>query len=333
MASLVAYVVSLPVFGAWAILARDVVGGKSIVPADIFFVLVVGAFALAGRDRRLPLRPEVVALAAIVVGAITVAGLRTGGEHAALEIARTAYSMAVLVVLAHLRLGDEERARLLDAWLVAVVVLASLSALSYVAVVVFGGPENPLARGGSPNLGVGVVRASGSMNPTTLAIYLTLGVAVAVHRIAARAPWSGRWGLAVVLLLAGTCALTFSRAVAGMVVMIAIMAHEPDRLAWLWRARRGLSALAVIAVAVVAVTTLWPIVPLDRRSFDVVGVDTTANPYPLFHRAAVRMLLAHPVSGVGPGEFGTNFCAYTSDAERGRTQPPVRCIAWDPHSM
>jgi O-antigen ligase len=45
------------------------------------------------------------------------------------------------------------------------------------------------------------------------------------------------------------------------------------------------------------------------------------------------MISAHPISGVGPGRFGTAFETFTSAKERQAAWPPLPVsLNWDPHS-
>ena len=303
-----------------------VIVGKSIRLSDLAFVAVVCAFVAAGRVRRLPLQPAIAAVAGVVVAAVAIAALRAGGGDAVTEIARTLYSMTVLLVLAHLRLDDRERAHVLNAWIASAVVLAGLSLVAYVAVAGVGMPPNLFARGGSTNLGPSVIRASGAMPATTFAIYLTLALALFVPRVAAGSRRASRWSRVTLGLLLTTSALTLSRAFVGMPVMVAILARHRDSVPWLWARRRWATALALVVVAVVALTIVWPIGPT--------GIDASTNIYPLLHRTGVRMFVAQPLLGLGMGEFGRQWCGYTSTEERSPGGSLLRCgIHWSPHSV
>ncbi len=332
--ALAAWIVSLPVFRALPL--PHLVSGKAVRLSDVLFVLVVCALLLAGRVRRRPLQRDVVAGAVAVVLAMAAVAIAGKGPHAAPEVARTAYSMLVLVVLAHVRLSDGERRGLVDVWLLTTLGLAAAALATYVGVVAFGLTPNRLAKGGSDALGASIVRVSGGMHPTTFAIYLTLGVALAVHRGATGAGRLARHATSAIVLLLVACALTFSRAIAGVPIALAVLACRDHAGDWLRRWRHALVATAAVFVLAVAVTTLWPLTPLSPQAERVagIGVNSTHNAYPLHHLGAVRMFAAHPVAGVGPGAFGAHFCAYTSAAERGRTTPPLRCdVEWDPHSL
>lgn len=330
--AVISYVVTLPLIGATVFVDRFT--EKAVVPADILFAVVICAFALARPSRRLPLRPGVMALAGVVVAVLAFSALITGGGRAVPELVRTVYSMAVLVVFSHIRLGEDERRRIAQAWMVTAAVLALVAGLGYAAETILGLPPNTFTDAASRSLGPSIPRVASVMHANALALYLTVSVSLAAYALAARSTDARRSGCALFAVYTVVAALTFSRGFGGFVLTLTLLAAQFERLRWLWRWRRVLAVLSGVVVACVVVTLMWSVFPLERRTDSVLGIglNTRAPAYWLLHLAGVRMVLAHPVLGVGLGEFRASFCNYTTATERSQVWPPLGCD-WLPHSV
>lgn len=330
--SLPVYVITLPLLTLT--LVADPLTGKGVVAADIAFVGVLAGFVLAGQPRWLPLQRDLAAVASGLLVVLAVSAAMTGTPRAFVEVARVAYSLIVMLVLAHLRLRDDERGRVVNAWLLTALLLAAIAVVGYVAVSAFGVPAVVGIRWGSPILGSDVLRTSAFMHPNAFALYLGLSLALLVYRFAACAI-SRVWVHVCVGLLVMAGALTISRGFAGLVVTLALLAMHDGAPPWLRQSRRTLAVAAGVMIMVVAVSLVWAITPLERAADSLVSVapNTRPSPYGVLHLAAARMVLARPILGVGLDAFGSQVCHYTSAEVRAMSHPPISCdMDWDPHS-
>jgi O-antigen ligase len=293
-------------------------GFKKVVLADgVFAVLVLAAGAKRSRWLRPAWRSLCVAAAAPPL-AIAVCGAFAGSE-AGPDIARVAYSMAVMILFAHLRLSTRQIEGMAWTWLITACVVSLVGLLALAAVTLFGVPENLLASASSANLGPGVIRAGSTLGANALALFLQPSLAMCVHLMRERTdavPWVRR---ALALLLA-TAVSTFSRSIVGMFLVLTLALPRHRR----WVLGPATAALLTATVA----ATVWAVFPIqDGR------VNTRPNAYRVLHIAAARMFAARPLTGVGPGEFGRRLADFTTAAERTAAWPPVVIGRdYDPHS-
>ena len=110
LAALVVYVICLPFF--WPSLFVIPGVGKAVYLADVAFLLLLGTIAAAPRERLRPPMWTLIALAALSLSAIALsATLNHAWGDGAPELLRIAYSLVVLLLLAHVRLERWELER------------------------------------------------------------------------------------------------------------------------------------------------------------------------------------------------------------------------------
>jgi O-antigen ligase len=308
--------------------------GKTLVPLDLVFIALVLA-VLAQRRARLRGPDWGLLLAAsatlLATGAATMASREPRAGLA--DLARTGYSLCVLVVLSHVRLAPAEASAVRRFWCLMAAVVSLLGLAGYAAVVVLGLKPGLLAAANSPHLGRGVVRVAGVLPSNTLSLLVLvslpfLGAARAVDRRAAG--WLAI-GFAA-CLLAGV--LSFSRGLAGILICLALQAFAlRDDWPAIFRARWLLVGLATAASTIASATAVWQILPVGRPA-KTYAVDGRHAGYFVLHKAGLRMLAANPWLGVGPDAFGREFAAYTNGNERQASWPRLSArLEYDPHSF
>jgi O-antigen ligase len=309
-ALVLAYVATLP-------LVQPVIatlGFKRIVLADVVFPALLLA-AAAGRDAWLR-RPRwgLCAVAAAPALAIALSG-RLAAVEPWPDVARVLYSMAVLLLFAHLRLSQRQIEAIARAWVITACAVCAAGIVAFVAVTVFGAPENVLASSSSPNLGRGVVRIHSTLGANALALFLQPSATLCLYLMRRRP--QGRWARRALASLAATGLLTFSRGIVGLVLVLALGLR-----------RRLLVAATAALLAAATAATWWAVFPLQAGR-----LNTRPNAYRVLHVAAARMFAARPLTGVGPGQYGRRLGEFSTAGERGAAWPPVLPSAdYDPHS-
>lgn len=312
---------------------------KAVVAADVCFVMLVSLAALAGAWRRPSTRLLVVAalppLATVAIAMLAKAPV----QPSLMEIARTGYSMAILVALASLALSRERLRLAARAWTLTAVVVCVIGLAAFAGVVFLGVPPNELARPNSANLGPGVIRIAGVLGTNALTLYLLVSSAFAATLAASgQSLRERRSGTAALVFFGFTSLAATSRGAVGFMFAIALLAWRDD-LAPLWLSRRrvaiGLAATLLLVVAVPA--TLWGVFPVTLQRDPEAGVSLAwnrrPNAYRVLHTAGLRMLSAHPLFGVGPGSFGMRLADFTTAEERNRAWPSIDPrLGWVPHS-
>jgi O-antigen ligase len=318
-----AYVATLPLLQSVIATA----GPKRVVVADIVLAALLAAVA---RRRRAWLRApwrDLVLVACLPPLAVALCGALETAAAPGPDLTRVIYSMAVLLVFAHLRLSASQLDRIAWTWVVTACLTCLAGLLAFIAVTVFGAPPNALAAANSPNLGPGVTRVASTAGANALALYLQPSLALCLYLIG-RPSGADRWLRYAPGLLVLTAALTFSRSLVGVLLVVTLAACGPGRLRWLSR-RRNLLAVATGALLIATVAaTIWAVFPLRAGR-----LNTRPNAYRVLHAGAIRMFAARPLTGVGPDAFGRRFAEFTTPDERRSAWPPLRAsIDLDPHS-
>lgn len=330
--ALAAYVMAIPL--GWPALFQLPGTAKLVVIGDLAFVVLALCVFRERRERLAPLRPGLALASTGLLASLSLAACLNGsGSRALPDLSRAAYSVAVLLLCAHVRLRSaEEPAR----WWILGGTLAGLLGLGgYVAAVGLGLGPNALAPANSRNIGDGFVRVASTLETNALVLLLHAALVTALVRLRPGRPAGQRRLLvAAIVVLAAATALTFSRGVAGLLVSLALLARRPESPPLLARARPALAASAVLAVVAVVVATWWAVFPVSARpGFPWVAPNPAPNAYRVIHVAALRMLVSRPLSGVGIGRFGDEIARHTTDGERQAAWPPVEPHEdLDPHS-
>ena len=334
---LIAYIWALPFL--WPTLFTIPVLVKPVVLADLVFALVVATVLFSPGALRAP-RRGLIAVAVLPLAAIALSAMANDAWSSGVrELMRTGYSMSVLLLFAHLKLGSSERRGLSVAWLAAGCAVCAAGLGSFVGVVFLGWPENHLAGASSSTLGPDVVRVGSTMAASALMTYVQItfafGFAVASER---RRRVTARFQ-ACLAVLATASLLTYSRGIAGLAIQLAQQAGASrSALPGLWRARHWMATGAAVLVGLTVITSLWAITPIRvSGGFGGQQLEVHFNPRrssrSVLYGAALRMLADYPLSGVGPSGFGARLASYTTTEERANSWAPLReGIEWDPHS-
>ncbi len=339
---MIVYIAALPLLWPRPPLSAISGAGKVIVFADFAFAALLVVLLGSSAHRLLPIRRDAVIFSLSPIAALVIAGISTGvGTRALPDILRTAYSICVFLLFAHFRLTFSETVVLVRSWVVVALLISVAGFLSFLGVTLFGMPQNPLAYANSPNLGEQVVRVSSTLGSNALILYIQATIAFCVFLIGSggTSGWQRRalqYALAALLLVS---LFTISRGIVGLVISLALSAYvSKDRVYALWRVRRALACAAGLLVVGGAIATIWAVFPVevrldrDRERFRV-EINTQKNAYYVLHTAALRMFLASPLVGVGPGNFGGNVARFTTPDERRSAWPSIgESIDYDPHS-
>lgn len=316
--------------------------GKVIVFADLAFVALVVVVLAFSPQRLLPIQRDAVVFSLFPIAALVISSIFTGvGARAFPDILRTVYSICVFLLFAHFRLSPSETVALARSWVVVALLISVAGFLSFLGVTLFGMPQNPLAYANSANLGEQAVRVSSTLGSNTLILYIQTAAMFCVLLIGSSSSSVLQrrllqYALMALLLVSP---FTISRGIIGLVLSLALFGYvSRDRVPALWRAKRALACAAGLLVAGGALATIWAVFPAevrldgDRERFRV-EVNAQKNAYYVLHTAALRMFLANPLAGVGPGEFGRNVRGFTTSGERESAWPPIgESIDYDPHS-
>jgi O-antigen ligase len=332
------YVAALPIL--WPPLGE--VGRKVVVVGDLAFLAVVAALALTAKSRTRRLRVDALAFAALPVVAIGAAAVADGNLAAAApDLLRVSFSMVVFLVLAHVGTSVEETAQLARVWVATAATISTVGLIVFFGVTLLGWPQNPLAHANSPNLGRTFVRVSPALETNAFVLYLQMSIAIALFLLVRHpgSPRERRLVRSAVVLFLFTSLFAFSRGLIGLGLSVALLApYTAHAFPAIWRARNGIAAIVVVLALFGAFATIWAVFPLaagsghERRELRPV-LNMRRNAYNVLHAAALRMFLAHPVFGVGPGRFGRSLYAHTSPQERESAWPPLLDnVDYDPHS-
>lgn len=289
--------------------------GKTVRPDDLAFVALVMT-ALATRAFRPPDRALfglVAAAASLWAAATALGGLGPGAFD---DLRRVATSVAVLLVLAHVRANVQEDRASDRTWALAAVGLSALGVLGWALAVATGTP-NAFAAMNSPNLGPGAVRVAPLMETNGFILYLTASLAPLV-----RLQQTGRRLPRVAFLpMAAAAVLTLSRGCAG--VLVALAVHVRSRL---------LAAAAVVITVAMLLSGLWGIFPIATVD-GAPMINASPNAYRVLHAASFRMIAAHPLAGVGLAQFGRRLPEFTAVEERANAWVPLAAgVDYEPHS-
>lgn len=323
-ALVLAYIITLPLLQA-AFFTLPL--GKALVPSDLVFFALVLALLVKRASWRWPsLRLCVAAALPPTVMLLSALSNDSSPVIAARETLRTTYSMFVLVVMATLP-GDERLGReITRTWCATSILVCAIGLGAYLAVTLFGASESSLARANSANLGPGVVRISGLLPTNTLSLYLVVSAAFAIA-LATRgeSSWDRGLGRAALSSAVAVSTVSLSRGVLGLLVFLALVAFCRDVAPrWLAKLRWPTAVAVTLLAGATLVATWWASFPIER----VAGgegwrLNWRHNAYRTLHLAGLRMFVAHPVAGVGPGAFGTRLADFSSIGERSASWPPV----------
>jgi len=305
--------------------------GKTVVASDLAFLGVCVTLAAGGWQRMRRPRAVTAVVFAAPVFLTAIAVLAHPGPEASLPVLRAGYSLAVLAVASHLRFSERDLVRISVAWTCSALVACAIALSAWLGVVWLGLPAGELARPDSGAL-PGVVRLSGLMPANSLSLYITVSSAFATFLASSGGRLERRLGAASLALMLAVAPLTASRGLMGLSVAVALMLRSgacPEP----WRRARSLAALVAVVVLVSGIlATRLAVFPLtlERRASLVPRVSINARPsvYSVLHTAALRLVRAEPLLGVGPGNFRRRFADVVTVAEWGATWPPF----WMPRS-
>jgi O-antigen ligase len=268
-------------------------------------------------------RPRLIALAALPVAtfALSAAASGRGFEH----VWRLAYSMTVLLVMAHRRVDARSLEVLARVWVSTAALVTGIGLLLFIARVWLGWSSAPLVLS-VPALGP---RLSSTLPTNALLPYLAITCAVSAYLLgqaqASRRLWLGIW-----IFILAAAFLTLSRGLAALWITTALLGTAGgERLGAVGRRPRLVACVAAILSIAALVVSIWAVVPLrgGRPDFD------RKSQYLVLHEAAFRMWRQHPWLGVGPSDFGRRLPEVTTADERATAQQPIDLrFDWDPHS-
>lgn len=330
--ALAAYVASLPF--VWPTLVT--LGAKRLVIADIGFAGVLAVAFLRGPGVWRRPRLDLLALAVLPVIAVAASAVQSGGgfEH----VVRLAYSMLVLVTLAHLRIEREVLPSLSHVWIGVAVSVTLLGAVFLFGAIVSGSRPSGLTE----SVGTLFPRLSSVLKANALVPYLGLTIAVAAFLAGREGADTRRRRVLLALwgFLALAACFAFSRGIAGMWITIALLAAVGGMRLGVWgRCWRWTVLIAVLAVFAAGAVSIWAVLPSEtearRAPLSSWHADfERKSAYLILNTAAYRMWRDHPWLGVGPAEFGRHLTDATTPSERAGAWPQlVQGRDWDPHSM
>lgn len=287
------------------------VGWKALHVFDLLFIACLG-FAAMKRAVRAP-DWRLIATGAALVAALGVSLWAHPSQEGVRSVIRLAYSVVVLLAVSHVRLdviGIRIDRTILWPLFIAVGiawVVFLVENMSGVAI----GFNNPRS------LPAGVHRLGGFTGANALILFLCLG---------------GPFVRAPALILVGillTAFATLSRSLLGVGVAL-VMRHNaptvrPDPT------RRALLSASWLGVALGLFAYGFAVVPVTASHRTTFRLSLDAGGYLTLHQAAVRMLRASPLVGVGPAQFVKEYRSFTSQEERDRVfEDDVP--GWAPHS-
>ncbi len=296
--ALLALVVWKPLLGLYASLLSipleafgTSVGSTTVTPAKALLILTAVAILPRLLTPTAPRRLSTVHLWFLVLLAVSLLGLAFAPDkHAVLVITGNAFAYLVISIYVS-RLDRKESNRVL------LVLVLSGGIVGVLTILTSGGPD---VAASSDN-----ARAQlGFDSPNVLAFYLLLTLAPALAMIAEAAGWKQRLlALGVAPMIIVGLVLTQSRsAILGAGLAVAILLGSS-------RFRRMAAALAVVLVGVVAfnfgaVMRSPQIAAVQQR---LAAIDSVAgvqhDPRILIWKTTPRIIAAHPVFGVGEGNF------------------------------
>lgn len=311
-------------FGTWAAIAVVTVSPVVAVRSGPLFLLVAIALGWQFGQRPRPLVDGPLVAAAVFV--VVAHALATWGSTGAWVVPSIAFPMAVLVAMAHLRVGPA-----VGSAIVASGVAWSLVGLgSWAALHLAWTEPGPLAGPNSPNL-FGAARVAGVMPSNSLVLYIGLALAWVVHGTwAERRPgWRGA-ALGVLLVAAGGA---LSRGVVSVFLALSapVQAHAPA-----WRAvPNAFRVLAAAGLLALGPVTWWAIAPQASAgpAGSPVVIAVRENAYAVLHRAALRLWAERPLTGHGPDRFRAVYGQVASREELVAVWPSLPPQGMAPHSL
>lgn len=283
--------------------------GKQLNAFDAVFATLIVTLTVS-RQWRSPDVPLVAGCALWVLTAFAALGAHpsANGAH---EVLVLAYSLTVFLLASHMSVSHEEARRAIVAAVVAAVGLAWLM-LPLENIL-----QQDIGENTSKALPAGLHRLGGLTGGNPLALVLAMA-----------APLFSADALALLGVLASGFA-TFSRSIIGIGTAWLVQSLQPKKRAE--PALRLRTALAVIAVASGLFVYAFSPAAYGSPASPISSFGLRAGGYPVLHAAAVRMTIAHPFTGIGPGRFGDELRNFTT-LESLATLPGVPgAIAWDPH--
>lgn len=340
LACIVAYIAALPVLRLR--LFEISVLEKKVVLADFAFAALLVVVIGSSARRLLPIRRGAVVFSLCPVVALVISGISSGaGANALPDILRAVYSICVFLLFAHFRLTSSESVVVMWSWLVVAVLIALMGFVSFLGVTLVGIPQNPLAYADDAHFfEANVIRISSTLGPNALILYILVAIAFCMHMIGSDGASVRQrrflQGALVALLLVSV--FTISRGIIGLMLSLVLFSYASRHaLPALWRVRHALALAAGLLAAAGVFGTTWAVFPVrvdlnEREARLRVEVNIQRSAYHVLHTAALRMFLANPLVGVGPGQFGRHFGAFTTPEERSSAWPPLIVKNYDPHS-
>ena len=287
-------------------------GWKALHPFDLLFVACLG-FAVWKRAVRSP-DWGLIASGAAFVGAGGLALWFHPSASGGRAVASIAYSVAVLLVVSHVRL-DAIGVRLDRVILRPLFIAVALAWVIFLIENLTGVAVGPNQSAALPS---SLHRLGGLSGANTLILFLCLAAPLARSSVST---------LAGILVPAFA---TLSRSMAG--VGLALLLRDQS-LKSTEAAPRAIhiQALSWLSVALGLFAYAFAVVPVETAQRTPFNVSLEPGGYLTLHKAGLRMFAAHPVLGVGPARFIREFRGFTSEAERLRIVD--RDIpGWNPHS-
>lgn len=330
---LAVYIVSLPLIR----LELSLPLGRRVAFSDVALAALLAGAAATRAWRQPPARLLLAAMFPPLATALSAIGPDGPRLPALREVSRLIVPMVTLVALASLRFDSSQLRLAARAWTWTATTACLIGLAAFVAVVGFGNPAGALAQPNSPNLGPGVVRISGVLPTNALSLYLTTSVAFALFLLCNSRPPARGTRIALVLMIV-TGFLLLSRGAIGLAIALSALAYQKDTPVWLARHRRSVVAATAALTVAGVFATLWAVFPVslqrDAAGMTLIEPNFRPNAYRVLHAAGLRMFLAHPWLGIGPANFGPQFAAFTTPAERAGAWPPLSTSAnYPPHSI
>lgn len=227
------------------------------------------------------------------------------------SVLRTAYSLTVLVLTAHMCVDPPEARRAIR---VPMLIALSVAWIIFIA-------ENTLqTRIGSNQSGAlpnWLFRLGGLTGGSVLAIFLSAAV-----------PFVGRSGVASLAMLASSWA-TLSRSMLGVgVATLLSKGSWTGANAW----RRATTVLACVSIAASLFGYFFAVIPANPDDRTSLAPSFRAGAYLTLNRTAFRVWMENPAFGKGPGQFEHTFAEVASGEEQWLVGGQRYGSAWAPHS-
>ena len=359
--ALQAYIVALP----FMVITRLPVFGSKLQPADLIFLVSLGAMACSLWQQRQSFRLTPVGCGAVVLGCVGMfSAICSRSLYGGMAETMAWWDMGLLYLLVVNTVRTWKQWHgLLELWVIVSTVVASLGIIG----VMLGtfGVETPLAVhypyffAIRPHpFWVGTATFFASPTPNMVYGYLHAGTLLGIGLLCSSARrWPRAWYVSALILHLAAIVLSFSR---GWVALLAAA------FVFLWQFHSWFARLLgyaiftglILLAAWVGLLSTYNIThvstdvqpvqrapsaaELDRyypylqpqaQLVKELHVSVTYAPFmrPFLHRAALQVFKEHPWLGVGPGEFALEI--YRRQAEQGADWGGLRVpTPWDPHS-